>query len=143
MYLSDEVIAALPDRFRLPAQAERRAQERVRALASDLAEAGELVWDIGDGYGGWVRQVVDEAFRAHGLATGPAPDPDRAAEMRRKIPAARRRRVFERDTYRCCVCQSWMALVIDHILPVSLGGGSEEENLQTLCADCNRAKAAG
>lgn len=33
-------------------------------------------------------------------------------------------------------------LEVDHIVPVSKGGLSEPENLQTLCWRCNRAKGA-
>ena len=32
-------------------------------------------------------------------------------------------------------------LTIDHVFPKSKGGGNEEENLQTLCHDCNRLKS--
>jgi 5-methylcytosine-specific restriction endonuclease McrA len=30
---------------------------------------------------------------------------------------------------------------MDHIVPVSKGGKTEESNLQTLCRRCNRTKA--
>ena len=35
-----------------------------------------------------------------------------------------------------------LLLEVDHILPVSKGGLSEPENLQTLCWRCNRTKGA-
>ncbi|MBR5502670.1 MAG: HNH endonuclease, partial [Oscillospiraceae bacterium] len=34
-----------------------------------------------------------------------------------------------------------LLLEIDHIIPVSKGGVTEEGNLQTLCWKCNRAKS--
>jgi 5-methylcytosine-specific restriction endonuclease McrA len=33
-----------------------------------------------------------------------------------------------------------VTLHIDHIVPVSKGGASEMDNLQTLCFDCNEGK---
>jgi hypothetical protein len=46
-----------------------------------------------------------------------------------------RRAVFERDGGRC------VDLQYDHILPVARGGATTVENLQLLCADCNRRKS--
>ena len=34
-----------------------------------------------------------------------------------------------------------LLLEIDHIIPVSKGGLTEESNLQTLCWKCNRSKS--
>lgn len=57
------------------------------------------------------------------------------------IPADLRRIVFERDGGRCVECGSNFDLQYDHILPVALGGATTAENLQILCADCNRRKS--
>lgn len=40
----------------------------------------------------------------------------------------------------CAHCASTKNLEVDHIQPVSLGGSSERNNLQPLCATCNRSK---
>ena len=40
----------------------------------------------------------------------------------------------------CAHCTSTKNLEVDHIEPISLGGSSERENLQALCATCNRSK---
>ena len=54
-----------------------------------------------------------------------------------------RREVFRRDGGRCAVCGVGELLQFDHVIPVALGGGSSPENLQLLCAPCNREKGAG
>lgn len=59
---------------------------------------------------------------------------------KKKIPAALRSMVFERDMYRCKNCGTWKELSVDHIHPESLGGLLVLENLQTLCRPCNSKK---
>ncbi len=59
-----------------------------------------------------------------------------------------REEIKQRDNYRCCECslgveeEPNLLLEIDHILPLSKGGMSTRENLQTLCWKCNRTKGA-
>ena len=53
-----------------------------------------------------------------------------------------RRAVFERDGGRCVECGGSFDLQYDHVIPFSLGGATTVENLQLLCADCNRSKGA-
>ena len=53
-----------------------------------------------------------------------------------------RRAVFERDGGRCVDCGGNFDLQYDHVIPFSLGGATTVENLQLLCADCNRSKGA-
>ena len=60
---------------------------------------------------------------------------------RAPIPTELRRAVFERDGGRCVECGSNFDLQYDHILPVARGGATTVENLQLLCADCNRRKS--
>jgi 5-methylcytosine-specific restriction endonuclease McrA len=57
------------------------------------------------------------------------------------IPSDLRRLVFERDGGWCVECGSNFDLQYDHVLPVALGGATTVENLQLLCADCNRRKS--
>jgi 5-methylcytosine-specific restriction endonuclease McrA len=52
-----------------------------------------------------------------------------------------RRAVFERDGGHCVECGGSFDLQYDHILPVAHGGATTFENLQLLCAECNRGKS--
>ena len=49
--------------------------------------------------------------------------------------------VYERDGHRCRKCGSTYNLEIDHIFPISKGGKTTLDNLQTLCHNCNVAKS--
>ena len=40
----------------------------------------------------------------------------------------------------CANCRLEAELVLDHIIPIARGGKSQLENLQLLCATCNRIK---
>ena len=59
-----------------------------------------------------------------------------------------RETIKERDNYTCCNCnlsiedEQNLLLEIDHIIPLSKGGVTSENNLQTLCWRCNRTKGA-
>jgi 5-methylcytosine-specific restriction endonuclease McrA len=60
---------------------------------------------------------------------------------RTPVPTELRRAVFERDGGCCVECGGRFDLQYDHILPVAHGGATTLENLQLLCADCNRGKS--
>lgn len=48
------------------------------------------------------------------------------------------------DAYLCNYCLKELSaydVVIDHIMPVALGGGNEFENLQVTCRRCNQWKS--
>jgi hypothetical protein len=55
--------------------------------------------------------------------------------------------IKKRDDFTCCNCgnsihiEPNLLLEIDHIIPVSKGGCTVEDNLQTLCWKCNRSKS--
>jgi transposase len=60
--------------------------------------------------------------------------------MSKTISKTLRYKILERDGFKCQACGATNCLEIDHIIPRSKGGLTEEFNLQTLCADCNRGK---
>lgn len=59
---------------------------------------------------------------------------------RGKVTNAIRKSIYERDNYKCLKCGKMNDLEIDHIIPISKGGKSTMDNLQTLCHKCNKAK---
>lgn len=69
-----------------------------------------------------------------------------AAGQRALMTSTLRERIKQRDHYTCRYCgasitnEPHLLLEIDHIIPVSKGGMTTEDNLQTLCWKCNRSK---
>lgn len=62
---------------------------------------------------------------------------------RGKVSNKLRFEIYARDGYRCRNCgisQRYAVLEIDHIIPISKGGKSTPDNLQTLCHRCNVEK---
>ncbi len=49
-----------------------------------------------------------------------------------------RQAVLQRDQHQCLLCGCKDNLTVTHITPISRGGNSEIENLQTLCAPCQK-----
>jgi 5-methylcytosine-specific restriction endonuclease McrA len=70
-----------------------------------------------------------------------------AAGQRALMTAKLRGSIKARDNHTCKICSVSVAaephllLEVDHIVPVSRGGLSIPENLQTLCWRCNRSKS--
>lgn len=71
-----------------------------------------------------------------------------AAGQRALMTSQLRQRIKKRDNFTCKSCnvsldqEPHLLLEIDHIVPISRGGLTEESNLQTLCWRCNRSKGA-
>lgn len=70
-----------------------------------------------------------------------------AAGQRALMTSKLREHIKQRDHYTCQTCsvslddEPHLLLEIDHKVPVSKGGLTTEENLQTLCWRCNRSKS--
>lgn len=60
----------------------------------------------------------------------------RDRQKRGYISSQNRKAVLQRDNHQCLACGSQDHLNMAHITPVSRGGNSEMDNLQTLCAAC-------
>ncbi len=61
---------------------------------------------------------------------------------RGKVTNKMRFAIYKRDHNRCRKCGSRSNLEIDHIIPISKGGKSVYDNLQTLCSKCNYEKGS-
>lgn len=76
--------------------------------------------------------IKNEALKAN--------SPEKATYKKRRINQTLRKKVFERDEYRCVDCNTHLDLTLDHKKPELLGGQDTFDNLQTLCQSCNSSK---
>lgn len=58
-------------------------------------------------------------------------------KVNRNVPLVLKRKIWARP---CVICGTTYRIRIDHITPLTLGGTSEESNLQPLCWLCNHKK---
>lgn len=71
-----------------------------------------------------------------------------AKEQRALMTSKLRNYILKRDNYTCQICKNSiykepnLLMEIDHIKPISKGGYTIENNLQTLCWKCNRHKSS-
>jgi hypothetical protein len=103
-------------------------------------------WETGDYEAGDVKALLFQRERrkqrelehAHTLMA--VAETGERVRKRDPIPEAVKLAVFRRDEDRCQEGGSTELIQYDHIIPFSMGGSNEVENLQLLCAPCNRAK---
>ena len=89
--------------------------------------------------GSW-RKALVAASRFSGSGEVPEEEPGRP----RRVSFGFRVRflILQRGLYRCRICKaSGVKLEVDHIVPLSLGGSNDIDNLQALCVQCNRGKS--
>lgn len=90
-----------------------------------------------------VQEIISEKNSSEISVSQTAP-----VAMPRSISLSLRYKVLSRDRFRCVICGRSPAkdpsieLHVDHIHPWSKGGQNTEENLRTLCFDCNLGKGA-
>lgn len=78
-------------------------------------------------------------------------DRRRAAKRSGYVAVVHRRKIFERDGWRCQICRRRVlrskavphprAPTIDHVIPLALGGTHEPANAQLACFECNCLKS--
>ena len=115
---------------------EKNAIDMFEQFIIDNAEELKIVARWGDGKCGYLADIMIEHLIVEPPERKPNPRRDH------KITPAIKKKVFERDAYRCNHCESYIDLTVDHIYPISLGGKTEMDNLQTLCRSCNCRKGA-
>jgi len=109
-------------------------------------------------WGSWIRacEAVLERSRSdtgsdatQPRVRSPAEErPGRRTSVKRSIPLSVRYKVLRRDRFVCATCgrspatHQGTVLHVDHIHPESKGGETVEDNLRTLCEDCNLGKGA-
>lgn len=75
------------------------------------------------------------------------PSDEWMATERAKLTAGMRYQIIQRDNFRCRLCgvsaseSNYVKLEVDHIRPVKRWGTTTEDNLQTLCRQCNQGKS--
>jgi hypothetical protein len=107
---------------------------------------GDTFYWSGDSYGSedvramvalHERQKRRQLEHAHDvMALGDEAQP----RKREPIPEEVQRFVFRRDGGHCQRCGSAEQIQFDHVIPLTMGGSNQAENLQLLCATCNREK---
>jgi hypothetical protein len=80
-------------------------------------------------------------------------DKRRAVKRDAFVAPVSRRAIYERDHYRCHLCRRKVmadkpvphprAAVLDHVIPLAIGGTHEPANVRTACFMCNCLKGAG
>lgn len=87
------------------------------------------------------QRRTQEIDRAQAIvAMGSTP---RKSAGRQAIPDDVKQYVWTRDGGQCRSCGSTVELQYDHIIPIAMGGGNQDDNLQILCGPCNRSKSTG
>jgi len=89
-----------------------------------------------------LKKICEEKLQSFGAEKGLAIWDYRALDIN-QVPDSLRYRVLLESKGRCALCgatKNERMLDVDHIVPRSLGGKTIYENLQILCAKCNRSK---
>jgi hypothetical protein len=119
--------------------------KRIEDAIMHCPETFAALWDQGDGRGGAMMEFIAETLRGLGYSrchTSLSAPSSPSVSRKEKIPPDMRKKVMERDRYRCQHCGTHRDLSIDHIHPESLGGATTPTNLQVLCMPCNLKKGA-
>lgn len=164
-FFKNEVLAELPAEARLLfvglwtlADREGRLEDRPKRIKAELfpfdaLDAAPLLEALADnGFlsryeAEGVRYIQIENFVKHQdphykekASEIPAPSGRDDLIKATNVTRSQRAKILERDNYTCQSCGSKDHLCIDHVIPASRGGSSDDDNLQVLCTSCNTKK---
>ena len=120
---------------------EKKSIAAIKRMARNNSTALMALWNLGDGQGGGLLDMIAKEI-GRLPPSEPLPQTYKIVRGKKVISADLRKRVFERDAYRCVHCETHINLTVDHIKPESKGGTLDFDNLQTLCSPCNSSKGA-
>ena len=114
------------------------------AMLQELAESGHIIrYEVGNRKYIQVVNFLKHQMPHYKEVPSIIPAPDGHTDSRviaSPLTQAQRDAIFERDGEVCAECGATDDLTIDHIMPKSLGGTNDEDNLRVLCRRCNSAK---
>lgn len=96
------------------------------------------------------REEIENSCREFGhicpvfFVNEPFTETNEERRITRHIPRPILIRVVRRDNSTCQICGRVLLdkeIEIDHIIPFSKGGPTEEHNLRVICPDCNKSKS--
>lgn len=164
-FFKNEVLAELPPETRLLfiglwllADREGRLEDRPKRIKMELFgyddyNINEMIEDLQSG-GFLIRYCINnekfiqlENFVKHQdphykEKASVIPPPDGRSNFIKAVGITKdmRERTLARFNNTCAYCGATENLCIDHIIPASRGGSSEDDNLQILCGACNTKK---
>ena len=117
----------------------RRNREQIDGILTDLLKAGLIKKDK---YG-----YYSDAFKKRNFAKDSSTD--RVIKYREKreelgLPKVAKydvSQIIKRDGGKCVYCGSTESLCVDHLIPISLNGKDDYDNLACACKKCNSGKA--
>jgi hypothetical protein len=137
---------------------EKQAYEIIEKIVKKHGDLLSIYWEIGDGQGDCVLYDLHKYMLCYGfisrnhiktdmrnrideeLGIPKKIEVDKKNKPVRKITSRLRLNIYERDGYKCKHCGTSNDLSLDHIHPVTKGGITSFNNLQTLCRPCNSRK---
>jgi len=122
---------------RIDAEHERLVWDAVEQLADRIIEWPRS-WNLLDGEGGWIAELLQHALERRGMASVWEPIKPRSEITRLAM----------RDGWECRYCAVRLGMdddrerpTVDHVIPRSRGGSNDMTNKVLCCRSCNSRKS--